>query len=354
MKQKLTSLLKYLVVLICLGFVAKTIIDLGPRDVLQAALNANPWWLLLAVLPLFGRFAAWSIKWYNMLARQEALPFGLVTRLVLAGSFINMITPTAKLGGGVLRAYVIHKKKGWTIVRAYGWVMADQVSNFLGNVMLFGSVLLGSYFISPLPDYDNFFLVGGSLAWVLVLAWISLRPGIWRWSQKESTRALFRKRVPKRFRRGKQGQKLGWSKPLFEPLLAIGNRWQILSNDLFLTALSFGLFCWSNAMVLRALGIDESLVTIALVVLLGYLIGSVVGVMGGIGVTELFMIKLYTAVGIPGEIAAAGALLHRALFYIVNLVFGGISVYSEGWKTLSKAAHVRDEITEETQAETPA
>ena len=78
---------------------------------------------------------------------------------------------------------------------------------------------------------------------------------------------------------------------------------------------------------LRHWGVETSVILVSLGVMLGYLVGSVLGIMGGIGVTELFLIKLYQQMGIPTEAATAGALLHRGLFYLSVLSVGGLSTW---------------------------
>ena len=65
------------------------------------------------------------------------------------------------------------------------------------------------------------------------------------------------------------------------------------------------------------------MVTVGLVVMVGYLLGTLLGIMGGVGVTEVFLIELYTRAGIPEQAAVAGALLHRGLFYAYIIAVGG-------------------------------
>jgi uncharacterized membrane protein YbhN (UPF0104 family) len=58
------------------------------------------------------------------------------------------------------------------------------------------------------------------------------------------------------------------------------------------------------------------------------IVASVVGTIspGGVGATEAFLIAMLISMGVPGDVAAAGALLHRASYYIVILVWGGIAL----------------------------
>ena len=56
-------------------------------------------------------------------------------------------------------------------------------------------------------------------------------------------------------------------------------------------------------------------------VVLAYFAGVLVGAWGGIGVTEAALTGLYVQIGLPPDQAAAGALLHRAVFYAVVLAW---------------------------------
>ena len=79
-------------------------------------------------------------------------------------------------------------------------------------------------------------------------------------------------------------------------------------------------------MVLKSLGVKAPLIVVTMVVVLGYLAGNLLGAWGGIGVTEAALVALGTQFGVPADAAAAGALLHRAVFYTVVLSCGGLAL----------------------------
>jgi uncharacterized membrane protein YbhN (UPF0104 family) len=133
--------------------------------------------------------------------------------------------------------------------------------------------------------------------------------------------------TPRRFR---ETGEAAWVRPVFEPLLDVGRTIRVAPQDLSLAALSFGSLCLANALVLQALGADAPLFQVAVAVVVGYFAGTVVGTLGGIGVTEVALIKLYGMAGVSTEAATAGALLHRASYYAVILVAGGLSLLAEG------------------------
>jgi uncharacterized membrane protein YbhN (UPF0104 family) len=325
MARRRRFLLRLLIVAACLAALGWTIASLGPRRVLDAALRADPWWLALSALPVAARFIIWGFKWRRMLARRAPVPYRFCVNTLAAGSFVNLTTPTAKLAGGVVRAAFLHRGHGWRMATAYGWSMADQVTNVLGHLLLYGLLAISTIFILP-PGHLRSAIAGTGL---LVLAGLAVAAVMRGWGWRLVSRAGVAERlsalVPSRFR-AKEGD---WLQEIFAPLLRHGGAGLFLT-DLAWAAAAFSFICLANAMALRALGVEAPILLVSTVVALGYFAGVVVGAWGGIGVTEAALTGLYMQIGIPGELAAAGALLHRAVFYAVVLSWGGIALLRGG------------------------
>jgi uncharacterized membrane protein YbhN (UPF0104 family) len=321
MANRRRLLLRLLIVAACLAALGWTIAALGPRSVLDAALRADPWWLALSTLPIAARFVIWGLKWKRMLARRAPVPYGFCVHTLAAGSFVNLTTPTAKLAGGVVRAAFLNRRHGWRMSTAYGWSMADQVTNVLGHLLLYGLLAGSTIFILP-PGHLRSTLAGSGL---LVLAGLGTAAALRGWGWRVVSRPGVAERlsaiVPSRFRSKEED----WLQEIFAPLLHRGGAVVFLS-DLAWAAAAFSFICLANAMALRALGVEAPLLLVSTAVALGYFAGVLVGAWGGIGVTEAALTGLYMQIGIPGELAAAGALLHRAVFYTVVLSWGGIAL----------------------------
>ena len=56
---------------------------------------------------------------------------------------------SAKLAGGIVRAVLLSRRRGWPPLEAYGWSLADQATNILGQWLLFGVLAMAAY--SGLP-----------------------------------------------------------------------------------------------------------------------------------------------------------------------------------------------------------
>ncbi|MDH3626906.1 MAG: flippase-like domain-containing protein [Acidobacteriota bacterium] len=321
--------LRYSLIVVGVGVMAWTLHSLGPRQVLDIALQADPFWLLLSGVAVFGRFLIWGIKWSLMLRRKEPVPYSLSLRILAAGSFVNLTTPTAKLAGGVLRAALLRRRRKWGWASAYGWALADQVTNVLGNT-LFAAVLVIA--LAPSLPTGGVLLATIGVAAIGLLIFIGWARG-WVWERigRPAIHDRLVAWIPARLRSKDSDRHTdGLIRELFRPLLFEGGPWRSYVIDLLWAAAAFTSLCLANALVFRALGIEAPLLALAAAVCLGYVVGVVIGVWGGIGVTEAALTAFYVQIGVDEGAAAAAALLHRALFYTVVCGWGGYSLLREG------------------------
>jgi uncharacterized membrane protein YbhN (UPF0104 family) len=331
MKHRFGRILRLLIPVVCLVWLGWIVASLGPRRVVRVAADADPVWLALSFLPILARFLVWGVKWTRMLRRRGPVGFPVALRALMAGVFVNLTTPTAKLAGGFVRAALIRRRTGWRMSVAYGWSLADQVTNLLGNLTLYGIVALGAGLTLAPGATRAPFLVSGAVALAAVVALVSLRRPGWTAVQRPGLARWLSRITPVRFRTIRNGEPTAaWVGPVFEPLLHHGKTLRVATHDLGLAACSFASLCLANAMVLQALGVETPLFLIAVAVVIGYLAGTVIGTVGGIGVTEVALIKLWTAAGVPLEAATAGSLLHRASYYLVIVLVGGTCLLLEG------------------------
>ncbi len=292
--------------------------------------QAHAGWLALSLLPLIVRFVVWSYRWQRILCRRHPVPYAVALRTIGAGAFVNLTTPTAKLGGGILRSVLVDRRYGWGLVASYGRVLTDQAANSLGSLVLFGTVALAAGLAFPQLAERQPLLIAGSLSLVLVALGLWARPHLWRRVRQPGFARFLARVVPERFRRksGSDPDEPGQMRLLY-PLLGEGSIWTSTVPDLLLGSVGFASIAVSNALVLRSLGVDADLRLVAVAVVVGYFGGSIVGAWGGIGITEVMLTGLYVRAGIPADAALAGALLHRAGFYLVVLTYGGACLLLE-------------------------
>ena len=334
------------IALICLIYVAYNIQKLGPASVWWAARSVDALWLTLSFVPLLARFVIWSLKWCSMLNRELPIRFGEVLQLVLVNNFLNLVTPSAKLAGGFFRGFYLAKTYGWTMRRAYGWTLADQISMTFGNLFLFSLLALWTGLFLRTDLLGGALPYLGGIGSLLLIAIFFGRPLIWRKISHPDFQQKIDRWLPNRFLLDRQGEKRLWIKPLLQPTLCSGNAGQWLTVELAMSALSFAMLCLSNAFVLKSMGIESSVALIAVILMLAYFAGTILGVMGGVGVTEVFLMTLYPHAGIPETAAAAGALLHRASFYAVTLSLGGTAFWQQGKRLKAALAEARTQPIE--------
>lgn len=321
MRPSWGRLLRLAILALCLAWLVRIVTKLGPERVLEVVARAHAGWLALSFAPLIGRFLIWAVKWDLMMRRQGPLGLRHAIPALLAGNFVNLTTPTAKLAGGFVRAALVARRTGWGMAVSYGWTLADQATNVLGTIALYGVLALYTGLSLDAGDHGAPLLASGAAAVVGVMIVLSLRGWAWTRIQYPSVSRFLSRFTPRRFR---SADGATWIRPVLEPALHRGSTWRVAPQDLGLAACSFGSLCLANALALRALDAHAPLLPVAVAVVLGYFAGTFLG-LGGIGITEVVLIKLYGIAGVSVEAATAGALLHRASYYTVVLLFGGIS-----------------------------
>ncbi|CAM2068589.1 Flippase-like domain-containing protein [Sulfidibacter corallicola] len=322
--------LQFILVALCLGYVIRNVLELGPMRVWETARQADSTWLALSLLPLVGRFLVWAVKWFLMLRREHRFVWSDIFHLIMVNNFLNLVTPSAKLAGGLFRGFYLAKTCDWPMRRAYGWTLADQISMLLGNLFLFGILALWSGLFLDVKLAGGTLPILGGLLLMGLAALVWGRAHLWRGISRPHIQAKLDRWVPNRFLLESNGETRQWLAPLLGPLLTSGTRGQWFRVEIFLSACSFAMLCLSNALVLKSLGITSAIPLVAVILMLAYFGGTIVGVMGGIGVTEVFLMTLYPLAGIPETAAAAGALLHRASFYLITLSIGSVSFWMKG------------------------
>ncbi len=194
--------------------------------------------------------------------------------------------------------------------------------------MLFGVGLLAFSMHPAAASWKPVFATVGAVTLALLAAGYLGRHPAWAWVRDPARTRTLARWVPKRFV-GEDGVPPDLLDRVFGPLLRDSSSPKAFVPDILLGALAFAALPVANALVLRSLGVETPLLVVTVVVVLGYLAGNLLGAWGGIGVTEAALATLGAHFGVPADAAAAGALLHRAVFYTVVLSCGGLSLWAE-------------------------
>jgi uncharacterized membrane protein YbhN (UPF0104 family) len=287
-------------------------------DVAHRVEEADPPLLAAALALLVVRFAVWDARFRLAAARVlDRAPRALLGFFVLlASAALNLITPSARLIGGLMRARYFARAGGRPFGLLYGVVLFDQIAHHLAMTVITWlslvavALLLGHTAFGVAALLLLLALAGGLFAW-------SRRPG--SFEQNPLVRFLARRaagptgRLQRLYAHGHEAAgtfvELLANPALRAPALALGLLWFVVN----------GLAQW---VVFLALGESVDVLLVLAVVALGNAAGILTGTPGGLGTTEAAMVAAFAALGIDRVEAGAGTLLYRGLHYVVVLAIG--------------------------------
>ncbi len=277
--------------------------------------------VVLGTALLLGRYFIWD--WRYQLAVKHVLGRRLGPVLgffvLLASAALNLITPTARLLGGMMRARYFARAQGRPFSLLYGVVLYDQVAHHSVMSVCTWIVLIATAFVIHQPAWG--FLLAAALAVALA--------GLVVWSVW-STRARHGEENPiVRFLARRAERTEGKLQRLFaHGHEAVGIFVRLLGvNRLRFQAVAIGvLYFLVNAAGLwamfLAIGAPVGPFAALAAMTLGTAVGTLSGSPGGVGTTEIAMMASFKLLGVDEVTAAAGTLLYRGLHYAGVLAVG--------------------------------
>jgi uncharacterized protein (TIRG00374 family) len=288
-------------------------------SVLEERLEEANWYFLIpGLLFMTGRYLLWEarLRRASFLAVQRVPRGGLVFWVLLASAALNLITPSARLIGGLVRARYLARNLALPFGQVYGVVLYDQVAH---HVVMSTCTWIAVIVAAPLFG-QAWFGVVAAVALAAVIA------GLLLWSRRsrtfeENPLVLFlARRAAKAEGRTQRLYAHGHEAVgVFVRLLGyrrLHGRAILLGTGFFVTNV---LAQWC---VFRSLGMDVDPLVILAGVALGNAAGMLTGTPGGVGTTEAAMVAAFAAMGMDRVDAAAGTLLYRGLHYLSILGLG--------------------------------
>ncbi|MFL6293697.1 MAG: lysylphosphatidylglycerol synthase transmembrane domain-containing protein [Thermoanaerobaculia bacterium] len=280
--------------------------------------HASWWFLTPGLLLMVGRYLLWDLRF--RLASQVAVQRSPRARLgfavLLASAALNLITPSARLLGGLMRARYFTRDLALPFGVVYGVVLYDQVAH---HAVMTTCTWIAIIVAAPLFGHAWFGVAAAvALAAVaaVILVWIRRSPDFManplvRFLARGAERT--ESRMQSLYAHGHEA--VG----VFVRLLGHGRlhgRAALLGLCFFVSNLVAQWF------VFRALGIEVPVLEIFAGVALGNAAGMLTGTPGGLGTTEAAMVGSFVAMGMSREDALAGTLLYRGLHYVSILGIG--------------------------------
>jgi len=266
---------------------------------------------------LLARYALWD--WRFRLAtrlvvgRKSGILLGFF--VLLASAALNLITPTARVIGGLMRARYFARAYKRPFGLLYGVVLYDQVAHHAVMSLCTWVTLIATAFALGRNT-----LGGAALAALLASAVVLVI-----WSRRDPT--------GKNPIVGFLARRAERAEGRLQSLFAHGHEAVgVFSRLLAIVPLRFQatvlgvLYFLANAAaqwaMFLAIGAPVDPFVVVAAVALGTGVGTLSGTPGGLGTTELAMMASFKLLGVDEILAAAGTLLYRGLHYATVLVIG--------------------------------
>jgi uncharacterized protein (TIRG00374 family) len=275
-------------------------------------------YVVLGTALLLGRYFLWD--WRYQLAVKYVLGRRLGPVLgffvLLASAALNLITPTARLLGGMMRARYFARAQGRPFSLLYGVVLYDQVAHHSVMTVCTWIVLIAIAFVIHQPAWGFLLLA----ALVVALAALAVWSGRARHGEENPiVRFLARRaertegKLQRLFAHGHEA--VG----IFVRLLGVSLlRFQAVAiGVLYFLVNAAGL--WT---MFLAIGAPVGPFAALAAMTLGTAVGTLSGSPGGVGTTEIAMMASFKLLGVDEVTAAAGTLLYRGLHYAGVLAVG--------------------------------
>ena len=276
------------------------------------------------VLVFILRYLTMALRW-EVLARRQA-PVGLrqIASVMMAGSFLALVTPVVRIAGPILKAYYLSRETGRSRARFYGTIVADQAANFT----IFGLVVCTAGAMASVPGEIRLTNLTGTLLLVaLVLGLYVAYRMLKRIS--EGNESALGSAVKVLFGAGEKGgyrdRLVGWWEELVQALAAsvVGSSawWQALG----FSAAGYLLLIAGHTLAFHAVGADVTIKTVTFGIAAAGVVQVLASAPNGPVVTEVSLIIVFTAFGLDKETASAGVFLARFMNYGILLPWGGYS-----------------------------
>ncbi len=284
----------------------------------QRVSEARTSYIVLGVGLLLARYPIWDLRFRLAMRRvMETRSGGVLGFFVLmASAALNLITPTARVLGGMMRARYFARVNRKPFGFLYGVVLYDQVAHHTVMSLCTWITLIVTAYALDYPGFGTAALVALVTCAVLLVIW-SRRQGpseespIVGYMARRAERA--EGRLQKMFAHGHEA--VG----VFVKLLGVGS---LRLPAAVLGAVYFLVNAAAQWAMFVALGAPVNPFVVLAVVAVGTAAGTLSGAPGGLGATELAMMASFEVMGVDKVTATAGTLLYRGLHYASVLAIG--------------------------------
>ena len=304
--------------LAALWFTWRLVANLDWRDLADRVAAASFPWIALALAALVGQYLLWELRLTLATERAVAVRprLGFGSFVLFASAALNLITPSARVVGGPLRARYFARAIERPFAPLYGVILYDQLAHYVVMTCWTGLALISAAWRLGRPGW-----IAGAIAAFAVLAVAAFVLG--SRAGNGSLARFFARRAARAGERGGRGERLydqGREAAQTLETLVAERRLRLPA-----AALGSGYFLLSvlaQWLIFAALGRPEDPLVVMAGVALGASAGMLTGTPGGAGTTEAAMVALFSALGVDPNQAAAATLVYRGLHYASILAIG--------------------------------
>ena len=292
---------------------------------------ARPTYIILAFLSVGLTYFVWAIRWTYVFGRVFRGDYWFLINMLLAGTFVNTITPGPAVGGEPVRAHFLSKRYKKSTTSMLAIVLSDKFYQLivLAILSIFGIFFIFIYFkISNTLKY----VLEGVLLLVLVISGMAIYVLLRKFNfnighifKKLHFFAFFKKK----FKKEEEIEKfINTKMKIFLTIFRKSVKNKKVMAQAFFLAILFWLFNFlATYFLFLAFGFKINFLFVVIVVPLGIVIGDLSFSPGGIGITELTMTLLFSAMGIFVPLALLVSFLSRIIYYFFSLVLGSCSLW---------------------------
>jgi uncharacterized protein (TIRG00374 family) len=298
----------------------------GIEEVTDILRRARPYYFALAVLAYIASLLTWALRWRVLLKSLDIdARFKTILGALLAGVFINNVTPGARGGGEPVRMYYISKRTNESYGHVFATVMMDRIMDVIPVVfMLLLATLhvyrLGSFTLTVTLFILDVFFAFVTLATVGILLSERRTKGLLYWFYRQFKRIMPKKAI-------KYEEKFVHTVEVSVPQFQETFKVLMMYKKAFLLSLFWSFVTWffillRSYFIFISINNPVSLMDVMVVQMVGIVIGMFAIVPGGAGLTEAINSAVYVLLGINKGIAVTATILERLISYWIPTFIG--------------------------------
>lgn len=327
-----------LLLLVGIGVLALMVLFIGPEKIESAIQEANPWYLVLAIIIQLAIYGLWTERWAITTAsvgitikRRHLLP------MLLVGLAINNLTPSGRGGGEPVRAYILAKYSQSPTENAFATVIADRGLDTFPFIALAIITIITAILYIKLPQWMIISLIICLIVLIIVFL-LALYMSLNREFGDRTIRWVLNilKRISSKMHDRIEKRAINAVQGFQDSMKVMITDRKVLLYGIPLSFLIWGLEILRVYVVFLALNINAPLEIIAAVFVISTLIGMIPLLPGGLGAVDGMMILLYSYAGIPPSVSAASTIVERLISFWMTTILGVAAIPYFGADAMEK------------------